>query len=364
MDEAARLREALEGLLDQIGRASLTGLLFEPISSSDLDWYLARLSHLVAPVYLPFAADDIGIMAVHLWPGRTVEASPIVYVSNDGQEAKYICDSLVSLPTGLWLWVGRYFKDKPDELDQAIKTIGTGIPGAKRVPGALWALLQESPEYQPTWWSAKCSEHTERAWQLADVGHPFVGLPRIDMMAEATEALALLEPFVRDHREPELISILVATQLEAGLEPSAEDVLAVLSAEGWRETSCLASGWWCVEGTGMCAWDAVLHHLPNPAQVLGGTPFEGLATKTETYSGEDTDGPLTLASIAQRFRAQGDGENTLIQLRNATTLAILALAKYPKELALAAAESCDILEKDSLAAAVARRSVQIDREAL
>jgi hypothetical protein len=40
------------------------------------------------------------------------------------------------------------------------------------------------------------------------------------------------------------------------------------------------------------------------------------------------------------------------------------MGRYPKELALAAAEVCDIIEKDSLAAMISRASVLIDREDL
>jgi len=62
------LDKALLDLLDMVGREALQTLFFEPVEPEALDWHLARLSHRVAPAYLPFAADDSGVLAVHLWP--------------------------------------------------------------------------------------------------------------------------------------------------------------------------------------------------------------------------------------------------------------------------------------------------------
>jgi hypothetical protein len=49
--------EILTGLLDTLGRDLLATLLFEAVDLDDLDWQLARLSHRVAPVYLPLSLD-------------------------------------------------------------------------------------------------------------------------------------------------------------------------------------------------------------------------------------------------------------------------------------------------------------------
>ena len=213
MDDKARLCDALDRLWGQIGREALETLVFEPISAENLDLFLASLSERVAPSYLPFAADDLGVMAVHLWPGRAVEVSPIVYVEDDAFEAQFVCDSLASFPAAIWLWVGLLWRSELHVLRGAIEAMEMSIPNAKPVSDALWALRQDNVSYESDWhWYVDCSENTLHKWRLASVGHPLVDLPRVAGTAETMEVLAQLEPFIRKHPEPELLSILVAAQ--------------------------------------------------------------------------------------------------------------------------------------------------------
>ncbi len=360
----AQLDKALLDLLDMVGREALQTLLFEPVALDELDWHLALLSHRVAPAYLPLAADDNGVLALHLWPGRSVADSPFVYVGEDQLELHYLCDGLHNLPVALWLWMGRYFKKgKVPVLREAVAEMAARIPGGQSVPNALWPLLESAPDYEPTWWHADAAATTTRAWQLAEVGHPFVGVPQPDHLAEPEEALALLAPFVRAHREPELVSVLLAAQIEAGQELAREDVLFVLAAEAWRQSTCLIDGWWRMGGQGLCAWDTVLRHLPD-REVLAGTPFAALIDHPLAYSGEDREGPLALGRVALAFRERGDPAAALRQFRNALSVAVLTPGKYPSDLIQATAATCDALAPNSLAAAVARRSIEIDREDL
>jgi hypothetical protein len=47
-------------------------LLFDPVAPAELNWHIARLSHRVAPTYLPLATDDSGALAAAL-ARRSVE---------------------------------------------------------------------------------------------------------------------------------------------------------------------------------------------------------------------------------------------------------------------------------------------------
>jgi hypothetical protein len=190
-----------------------------------------------------------------------------------------------------------------------------------------------------------------------------VGVPKPDRRAEAEEAIALLEPFVCAHREPELVSVLLAAQIDAGQAIDPADVLFVLAAEAWRQSGCLVNGRWRTSGEGLGAWDAVLRHLPDPA-ILASTPFAPLIDHPAAYSGEDREGPLALGRVAYAFLEQDDPASALRQFRNGLGVAVLALGSYPRQLVRDAASTCDAIASGSLAAALARRSVEIDREAL
>lgn len=364
MNEKAVIENALTMYLEQIGSSTLSELSFAPVTGNELDWYLVRMGQIVPPAYLPFAADDNGILGIHLWPGRALSQSPIVYIDTDEPNVSFVCENLRLLPTGMWLWVARYYKEEADILRQNIEKMTDQINNAYRVPEALWTLLVNSPDYEPTWWTPDCESYTEEAWQLANVGHPFVGLPKIDFFAEPDEALSQLRSFVMKRREPELVSIFVAAQLSNGVLPDREDVLAVLSAEIWRGSKCLLDGLWRMSGEGICAWDAVLSHLPAPETFLHNTPFAALGQYPDTYRGSRKDDPLRLAQIGQIFREMQDQASALRQLRNSMLLATLALGQFPRELALIAAATCDAIEVGSLAAAVARHTAQLDRSTL
>src|SRR5262249_16550922 len=159
------------------------------------------------------------------------------------KEAQFVCDRFTKLPTALWLWVGRYFKDDPEVLRRAVETVAAGIPGAKRPPEALWPLLKRSPKFTPPLWAPDADRYTNQAWMIADVGFPFVGMPRLRESMTPKKALSLLEPFVASRPDaPELLSVLLATQAEAGIPRRPQGVLKVLSAEAWRNLSCVIDG--------------------------------------------------------------------------------------------------------------------------
>lgn len=363
MTDSDTLRQVLSQVLNKIDVQTWRTLLFSPMQIQELDWYLARLMYVVSPAYLPFASNDSGILAIYLWPGCALDSSPVVYIPDDGQNLHFVCESLPNFPIGLWLLVASYFKDRQDVLRKAIDMLVESIPSARPVPEVLWNILEESPQYEPTWWYANCSEYTSKAWEVAQVGHPFVGVPNLGRRTKPLDAVAQLEPFVREHPKPELLDLLVSAQLKAGLIPIRKDIFAILAAEAWLGADCLLAGRWRVRGKGMCIQDSVLRNLPD-FSLLSDSVFEMLAEHPNTYAGEDKEDPLTLAYMGEKLRDSGRFDEALHQFRNAMTLAIIALGGYPKELALVSAAACDKIRKDSLAAVLARHVAGIDRNSV
>jgi hypothetical protein len=358
MTQSNLLRLTVETIQSQVTPEILKALLFEAIQSLELDEYIARLTYFTSPSYLPFATYDGGMMAFHLWPGRDISQSPILYVPTDQPQALFVCDCLANLPTAIWLWVGRYFKDDLERLRQNIQALVENIPGARPVPDALWSLL----EHNPGWWSPNCSNYTNQAWATAGVGHPFAGKPEISWDAEPQEVLPQLESFVSSRANiPELVAVLLATRIRVGLQSSVEDVLKILSAEAWRNLDCIYTGSWRLEGGGLCEWDATLQGLENSGLLLD-SPFEVLINHKDVYSSNNRDGYELLISVAEAFRSLGDREGELRQLRNAATVSLITSGEYPIDLALRIAEVCDDISPNSLASAVARESSRVHEQ--
>jgi hypothetical protein len=359
MTNANMLKEVVGDILNKTGRKPLKSLRFDIIKPKDLDQYIARLCVYVAPSYLPFATYDGGMIVFHLWPGRSIENSPILYISTDDQQAEFMCDKLSNLPSVLWLWVNSYFKQKSEVLHQATDQIAASIPRGQPVPQALWGLF----EYELNRWAGDGDDYTNQAWVVAGVDHPFAGGPMLSFIMENDEALPRLEPFVVTRPDvPELVSALLATRAKAGLSCQAEEVLKVLYAEAWRQLDCIYDGMWRKRGKGICEWDCTLSNLENPEAVLGNTSLKALIGHPNTYSGEDQEGSNTLLTVAKAFQDQGDNEAALRQLRNAATVSILTSGEYDDELANKIAETCDAIAPDSLAAAVARESVRVRKQ--
>lgn len=353
MNHLEQLQESLESIVEWVGEP-LQRLNISPVSKQDLEEYTARLSFHVAPSYLPFATDSSGIFCIHALPGRDALASPVVYVSTDAQQARFLCDGLPSLPSAVWLWVSSYFTSRQQLLRDAADDLARRIPEAKSVPADLWDFLQDDPVR----WSGT-NERVNQAWLVADVGHPFAGMPLLRRTMEVDEAMPLLKRFVQSHTpEPEVLSTFLAAQAAAGEPRKDADILTVLSAEAWRDFDCI-KGFWREMGRGMCEWDCTLRNIEDPEATLGGTAFEPLIGHPDTYSGEDRQGPVQLQAVAERFRVGGDSQGELRQLRNAATLAILVAGEYPTDYADRIATACDAIAADSLAAAVARESARV-----
>jgi len=317
---------------------------------------VARLNRHVAPSYLPFATEDLGTMVFHLYPGRDIAQSPILFVDNDAQEARFVCDRLASLPSALWLWNSTYLEDEPEILREATDAMANGIPEGKPVPEALWEYI--GVDLISRWDNGL--EQANKAWEIADVGHPFAGVPVMDFMTRTKNVPSSLEPFIRSRSDvPELTSVLLAYHKKIGLEIQKEDIMKILSAEMWQTLDHSLEGLWRERGEGICEWDCTLKNIENPETVLGGTPFEALIGHPETYSGKDREGPRRLLAVADAFKKSGDRHGELRQRRNAATLALITSGGVSPEDAMGIAEVCDAIETGSLAAAVVRESARV-----
>jgi hypothetical protein len=352
MSNTKQVIRHLEEILNWCGEP-LKQLNVTPLETKDIEEHLARISYQVAPSYLPFATDSAGTFGIHIWPGRLVIESPLIHVSTAQQQAQFVCESFRSLPAAILLWVSAYFEEKLDVLRSATTTLASKIPGGKQPPTKLWKYL---PEDLVRW---SPDSPGNEAWKDASVGHPFAGIPEVEHTAEPDEALKLLRKFLLSRRnEPEVLSTFLAIQAAVGDPRKSEDILAVLTSEAWRDLSCLR-GLWRERGRGICEWDCTLKNTEDPAATFTGTHFEPLIGHSDTYSGEDKEGPKRLLSIADNFHKANDPAGELRQVRNAATLAILIAGEYPLPYAERIASVCDAIEKDSLAAAIARESARV-----
>lgn len=352
-----KINEAINEILETLGSQTLKILLFNPIEANEHEEFLARLFHYVSPSYLPFASDDSGILVVHLRPDRVLEASPILYIPNDEQNAKFICDSFASLPTALWLWVCTYFRSNPETLRYGIESMTNSIPYAHSFPEELWSFLEDDPVR----WSL--SDSANNAWAIANVGHPFAGVPRLSIRNKPQEALEILTPFIEERKDiPEALAVLLAIRSKLGLQNQLEDVVKILSAEAWRDLDGYLKGRWRVNGQGICEWDSTLSSIDNPDIFLTDTPFHELSGSSNVYSGDDKNASYKLLNVAKEFEKNGQRREELSQLRNAATLSLLTLGEYTSDLCLAIADSCDAIADNSLAASVARESARVSKQ--
>jgi hypothetical protein len=349
------VRDAIAGLLTDNAREALAALDAPPIDPDSLEEYLARL-RFACPAYLPFATYDGSMIAIHLWPGRAVEQSPIYYLPHDEQSARFLCGALADLPVGMWLWVARYFKERKEELESALNRLRAEIPNAREIPPQLWQILDTAPEFEPTWWSADATPETRQAWKISAVDHPFVDVPSLDGVEEPADAIPILESYLNSHRDaaPEIAAALLAAQREAGEPRDLKLVLRVLSAEAQRGGSTVFEGEWRSTGDGLAEWDSTLRCIEAPGETLRGTPFEPLATAPDTYTGTAAEGPGRLIETAARWHAAGDVNTELRQLRNAAWVQALTEGEVSSDLCAALAESADRVASGALAAALAR----------
>lgn len=358
MSDRNQLYEAIDQILELVSRDSLRTLFFQPIETTEYEEFLARLSCHVAPSYLPFATDDSGILVAHLQPDRELINSPILYVPDDDQTARFMCDSFASFPSAIWLWVCTYFKTEPDTLRQATEEMVSKIPNAQPLSERLWSFLDQDPVR----WSAK-SDAANQAWSIANVGHPFAGMPRISIITKPQEALALLEEFLYERIDiPEVLSVLLAIRVKLDLPNQPSDILKILLAEAWRDIGGYLTGRWRCNGRGISEWDSTLISLNNRNEVFKDTPFEILSNFPNTYSGEDKNGSYRLLNVAREFEKSGQRKEELCQLRNTATLSLLTLGEYSPELCHTIANCCEAISINSLAAVVARESAKVHNQ--
>ncbi len=356
MEPIERIEAEVSKVFTPKARAALRSIDVQPIEPGEVPSALFRLRVGGALSYVPFATVDGSAMAIHLWPGRSVERSPIYSLPHGERSAAFVCGTLADLPVGLWLWVARYYKERPETLRAALTDLAASLLGGRAIPAPLWTLLDESPEFEPTWWSADADPTTRRAWELGAVGHPFVGVPDLSAIEEAKEALQILKGHVETHpgAAPEIVAALLAAQAMEGKRQAVDQVLRVLGAEAERGDKTIFEGGWRETGEGLSEWDVTLRNLRSPKKVLKGTAFEPLARDLHAYSASTAEGVALVRGVAERLGATGDFAGMLRQLRNAAWLEAMSSGEDSEELCEAVAECADRVVPDSLAAALAR----------
>jgi hypothetical protein len=341
-----------EGVFEPMARRALTEVDVQPLDRRHFRQALAQLREHVPPAYLPFATFDGSPLALHLFPGRALNKSPIVYVGIGSRSPQFVCNELQSLPVGIWLWVAAYYKHRPDALRDATSKLSDSIPNARRVPDALWTILAQAPEGEPTWWGSRPEQATREAWQVGDVGHPFALLSDIDD-ENADHALEQLQAVTdnEDHPAPQVLSARIAAHLELGRPTERTAVLALLSSEAWLggEPAFIAD--WLSAEDGLGEWSRALRAA---AGLLRGTPFERLESHPNTYSGSDPEGPSLLAAVAGDFAARADPAGEVKQLRNSAFVSLFTTRAYDSAACDALANACDRSTPGSPAATLAR----------
>jgi hypothetical protein len=361
MDNLEALTRELVGLILPSVSDALRQLDLPVIQPGAMRQNIARLRHHVPPAYLPFATFDGSPLAFYLIPGIPMSNSPVTYIATGSRTPRLVCGQFKDLARGAWLWVARYYKKRCDDLRAATNVLAENIAGGRPVPDVLWKILKEAPDYEPTWWSDGASEYTFRAWNAADVGHPFAPYKKVDRL-RAENALPHLLELTRglSNPAPELITGLVAAQVATGQQVAREDLLYVLSAEAWLGGEKIVRGRWSPIEEGLGEWSLALKIALRQPEVLDSTPFEALLGHPETYSGKDPSGNRVLLEVARRFGDAGDHLGELRQLRNAAFVSLIAQGGYSSDLCLAIAAACDRVSLGSSAATLARAYGAVD----
>jgi hypothetical protein len=349
------LGRELRGLIPGPTAEALTKVQLPAVEPSDLRQQLARLRAHVPPAYLPFATFDGFPLAIHLFPGREMADSPVVYIGSGSQAPKFVCGRFGDLPRGVWLWVAAYQKRNLPSFRSAIEILERTLPASRPVPSTLWDLLEGAPTGEPTWWGYRAKETTTRAWLTADVEHPFVKLGDVDY-SNATKALDELQTFVASETDPPplILSALIAAQLACGQTPSRDRLLAVLAAEAWLGGETIVRARWWPKEQGMAAWSVALKAALAQGDFLSSTPFAPLVGHPEAYSGTDKEGPALLEEVAQRFRDGGDRAAEVRQRRNAAFLSLYTRGGYSQKQIQEIGDACERVQPASLAATLAR----------
>jgi hypothetical protein len=361
MDDLEALKLELVELIPTSVSDALRQLDMPAIEQGNLRENIARLAHHVPPAYLPFATFDGSPLAIYLIPGIPMSNSPVTYIATGSRTPRFVCGQFKDLARGSWLWVAQYYKKRRDVLRAATNVLAANIAGGRPVPDSLWEILKEAPSYEPTWWGEGASDYTVRAWNEADVGHPFVRYKEVDWLS-AENALPYLLELARGspNPAPELITGLAAAQVATGQQVAREDLLYVLSAEAWLGGEKIVKGRWSPIGEGLGEWSLALKIALKQSEILEATPFEALLGHPETYSGKDPSGKGVLLEVAGRFGDAGDHLGEVRQLRNAAFVSLFAQGGYSSDLCLAIAAACDRVSLGSSAATLARAYGAVD----
>ena len=355
MSTMPEIRRAIESVLEHLDAKALNALLVAPIEPAEAEEFLVRVFHHCAPSYLPFATDDSGTFVIHLRPMRELFASPILYIPHDEQDAQFLCSCFAKLPSALWLWASAFLSQQTDRLRIGVETLTATIPNAEAVPKELWSFL----DADPVRWSFQ-KQAVNQAWAVANVGHPFAGMPTISVFDSPEDALNRLQPFLEEEPQSvEALATLISIRAELGLAPENHDVLHVLCSECWRNTGSFFRGLWKTQGTGLADWDTTLKSLHQPSEYLELTSLSLIGDSTDVYTGASVTGAEKLEQVAMNFRINENYVTELNQLRNAAALRLMTEGECPVQLSEQITEACEHIQKNSLAAALAQVHCQL-----
>ncbi|MEW7281340.1 hypothetical protein ABW636_22360 [Aquimarina sp. 2201CG1-2-11] len=339
-------------ILDLINRQAIKNLMMEPVEGEMLKEVIARLCRIASPSYLPIARDSDGILAIHLWPGREIEVSPLVYIYNsDSYSPEFVCDQLASLPRAMWLRSAAYFTTEIEELKDTMNLMYAEIPSAKKVPEHFWDQIDESFS---RWSYANIVSRS--LWEEANLEHHLTGIPIIDSLVEPEEALKTIESYVNNQSyvSKEVLSIFIGTQAKNKIAVSKENVLKVLEKEAWHSFDNQVRGYWKINGEGISTYDTVMKSIGDDfEEILGDTMFKPLIETPDVYTGQNPKGFIKLLKVAVECKKQKDYEMYLKQLRNTTVVSIMSMSSYDDALADLNIDACKLVNPDSLATALA-----------
>lgn len=355
------IEATLTSLIASESKAALELLQMVPIGPSDVRQELGQLGAFAQPAYLPLARASDSVLAIHVRPGTELSASSVVLLDCDTTEVRIVAGSLANVRHALIL-VGALWMDDWERVIAAAERFGDGVSYLQPVSPDVAAQARQVEPRSVGLWRADAGDDVVRLWRHAGLAHPFAHITKIPFDEEPVDAVRQVDAFVRSPSStPELVALQICTRARAGRPPGAEAVRTVLSAEAWRERRVLLVGYWRVMGKGIGEWDATLQVASEAEGALTG-PFERLRAHPRLYSGEDDEAADVLFEVARDFERAGDWETALNQYRNAAAVAGLSgafLGRVTRDACFEAiAHACDHIQRDSLAAEIARASAR------
>lgn len=355
------LSAALSTVLDLLSRDALRGLHLTPIEPDVLAGELGRIGTFVQPSYLPLTRDSDELIALYLRPDTPLLSAPLVRLDADNHDVRFLASSLADARTALCVHMAAY-ADTADELIAEAQALGHARAALNPLAPDVIEHLRAADFSEIYPWSARAPAGSNALWASPALAHPFAHIPHVSRELDPEGAWPVIESLVPDTSPmPELRALRLRAAVEVGQTDIAVDVRAVLQAEAWRDREPILRGIWHVEGEGLTAWDATLQIAAKTPGALS-APFDRLRKHARLYSGDLDEGADLLMDVGRAFERVGDWNAALNQYRNAAAVAGLAgdfVGQVDRQECFEAiARACDHIQRDSLAAELARTSAR------